>query len=94
MNQQNNDKGEAPVADSTRNSELNGALGAEVAKYLAGLSGPELIDAIKQAYQDLDDAAKNANETPWHEACFAATIIYLREAGKRGMNTVGILGSL
>lgn len=74
-------------------SELNGALGAEVDKHLAGLSEPELIDAIKQVYQDLDDAAKNANETPWHEACFAATVMYLREASKRGINTVGILGS-
>ena len=32
MSKQTDDKGQAPVADSTRNSELNGALGAAARK--------------------------------------------------------------
>lgn len=43
MNKNNNDKGQAATADSTRNSELNGALGAiEYAAYTIYVIGTTL----------------------------------------------------
>ena len=56
---------------------------AEVQHYLAGLSDDELADRLRVAVADLERAAEEENESEWHEACFAASVLYCQESDRR-----------
>ena len=53
MNKPGDDKGQAPIADSTRNSELNGALGA--GQLQAGGALRIAVFAVEDAFRSLDN---------------------------------------
>ena len=48
-------------------------------------SDEELKSTFHQAKTDLEEASIIANESDWHVACFAATVILAQEMGRRGL---------
>ncbi len=46
----------------------------------------ELRTLTDSAVKDLMDAATLSPNTPWHEACFAATFVLCQECGRRGIS--------
>lgn len=72
--------------------QVEGAVrGMDVDAYLQGLSDADLKTATAQAYEDLGNAADTANNTPWHDVCFAALVTYCREATRRGIKWTDLL---
>lgn len=57
----------------------------QIKQYLDSLSNSELLGNFFMAKTDLEKITKEQSNTEWHEACFAATILYLQEANKRGL---------
>lgn len=54
-----------------------------IQNYLKGLSDDELLSKTEVAYHDLLKASQEQNNSPWHEACFSALVLYSEEMGKR-----------
>jgi hypothetical protein len=49
---------------------------------LANMSDAELMAATQEA---IDDCGKAERNSPWHEACFAASVVFSQECSKRGI---------
>jgi hypothetical protein len=49
------------------------------------LSDEDFRNHFAKIAADLREAAENQNNTPWHEACFAAAAVFSREAKERGI---------
>jgi hypothetical protein len=58
----------------------------DVQAYLTSLSDTDLVDNHRQAFSDLAEAARTQRNSEWHQACFAATIVYAEEMVKRGLH--------
>lgn len=52
---------------------------------IATLTDEELRTAINEASDDLKKASKDEPESEWHEACFAAVILFSQEMSRRGL---------
>lgn len=53
--------------------------------HLADLTDKELLAAGQEAVDDLTKAALTQPGSDWHQACFAATVIYAEELSRRGL---------
>lgn len=58
----------------------------EIAQYLEGMTDDEIVSAVSEAYADTANAASQAPNSEWHQACFAGLMTYAQEALKRGMH--------
>ena len=57
----------------------------EIETHLASLSDQELVIRMETAWADLHKAAHEANQSEWHNNCFAACAVYCQEMSKRGL---------
>ena len=57
----------------------------DIDAHLAGLSNEQLIAAVKQAQDDLNEAANTSPNSERHQECFAGLYIYANEAQVRGL---------
>lgn len=57
----------------------------DVEVVLASFSDEELHAQAMDCRNDLQKAAEEQPESEWHEACFAAMLIYAKEMNRRGL---------
>jgi len=57
----------------------------DVEAFLLGISDDNLVYFANECAKDLELASKEQNNSEWHEACFAAFILFSQEIGKRGL---------
>lgn len=55
--------------------------------YIASLSDAELVAKRNAAFADLANAADECPNSEWHEACFAASVIFAKAANQRGLKS-------
>ena len=56
---------------------------------IKAMTNDELIAYTQTAGEDLTEAANTQNNSPWHEACFAACVVLSQEMGRRGIRLPG-----
>jgi hypothetical protein len=52
---------------------------------VADLSDDELLSRAKIANDDCVEAANTRRNSEWHDACFAACVVFSEELSKRGL---------
>lgn len=55
------------------------------AQYLQSLTNEELVESFETAKTDLEEVSDEDRNSEWHEACFAAVIVYGNEVVRRGI---------
>lgn len=53
---------------------------------LCTISDQDLLDAVKEACADCNEAAEDDANSEWHESCFAAVVVLTREIQRRALN--------
>ena len=59
----------------------------DIAAYMSAKTDQEILDGLRQAVVDTEDAARELNNSEWHEQCFAAAVVYAQEATRRGIKS-------
>lgn len=62
----------------------------DIEGYLAGMNDEQLVDATKEARDDLVIASREQPDSEWHSSCFAAVLIYSKELHARGLKLVPV----
>lgn len=57
-------------------------------EYIEQMTDAELKQATQTCMDDLAIAARDENNTEWHEACFAAAVLFSGEMNRRGLKLV------
>ncbi len=55
----------------------------ELQEHLDSFDDQGLLQALETAREDLEIAARDQNESEWHQSCFAAVMVYANECVKR-----------
>ena len=54
--------------------------------YMDAMNDAKLVDGFHIAVDDLQKASVEKPNSEWHEACFAAVIVFCNEINKRKIN--------
>jgi hypothetical protein len=57
----------------------------DIKEHLDDMSDKELIAACEEVKADLSKAAYDNPGSEWHQACFAAALLYCEELSERGI---------